>query len=75
MLSYGDVNSTMSAAIAASKLRIPFAHVEGGIRAPDRFNPEEINRRVSDVLADVIFCCTKTDIRNLEKEGYESRPG
>jgi len=72
VLSYGDVNSTMSAAIAASKLRIPFAHVEGGIRAVDRYNPEEINRRVSDVLADVIFCCTKTDLGNLEKEGYES---
>src|SRR5438046_662332 len=68
VLSYGDVNSTMSAAIAASKLGIPFAHVEGGIRAVDRLNPEEINRRVSDVLADVIFCCTKTDVNNLHKE-------
>jgi UDP-GlcNAc3NAcA epimerase len=72
VVSYGDVNSTMSAAIASSKLRIPFAHVEGGIRAHDRYNPEEINRRVSDVLSDVIFCCTKTDIENLRKEGYES---
>jgi UDP-GlcNAc3NAcA epimerase len=71
ILSYGDVNSTMSAAIAAIKLRIPFAHVEGGIRADDRYNPEEINRRVSDVLADVIFCCTKTDVQTLEREGYE----
>jgi UDP-N-acetylglucosamine 2-epimerase (non-hydrolysing) len=61
----------MSAAIAASKLRLPFAHVEGGIRADDRYNPEEINRRVSDVLADVIFCCTRTDVANLEREGYE----
>jgi len=72
VLSYGDVNSTMSAAIAATKLRIPFAHVEGGIRGSDRFNPEEINRRVSDVLSDVIFCCTKTDVANLSKEGYEA---
>jgi len=71
VLSYGDVNSTMSAAIAASKLRMPFAHVEGGIRAADRYNPEEINRRVSDVLAEVIFCCTQTDVANLENEGYE----
>jgi UDP-N-acetylglucosamine 2-epimerase len=71
VLSYGDVNSTMSAAIAASKLRIPFAHVEGGIRATDRFNAEEINRRVSDVLADVIFCCTQSDVENLQREGYE----
>ena len=72
VLAYGDVNSTMSAAIAAAKLRIPFAHVEGGIRAVDRYNPEEINRRVSDVLADVIFCCTMTDVGHLKTEGYES---
>jgi UDP-N-acetylglucosamine 2-epimerase len=72
VLSYGDVNSTMSAAIAASKLRLPFAHVEGGIRADDRYNPEEINRRVSDVLSDVIFCCTNTDVENLKREGYEA---
>jgi UDP-GlcNAc3NAcA epimerase len=71
VIAYGDVNSTMSAAIAASKLRIPFAHIEGGIRAVDRYNPEEINRRVSDVLADVIFCCTTTDVENLKAEGYE----
>jgi len=71
VLSYGDVNSTMSAAIAATKLRVPFAHVEGGIRAADRFNPEEINRRVADVLADVIFCCTQSDVANLQREGYE----
>ena len=72
VLSYGDVNSTMAAAIAASRLRIPFAHVEGGIRSDQRNNPEEINRRVSDVLADVIFCCSQTDVANLEKEGYEA---
>jgi UDP-N-acetylglucosamine 2-epimerase (non-hydrolysing) len=71
VLSYGDVNSTMSAAIAASKLRIPFVHVEGGIRGGDRYNPEEINRRVSDVLSDLIFCCTAANVRTLEKEGYE----
>jgi UDP-N-acetylglucosamine 2-epimerase len=61
----------MAAAIASSKLRIPFVHVEGGIRTTDRCNPEEINRRVSDVLADIIFCCTKTDVENLQREGYE----
>jgi UDP-N-acetylglucosamine 2-epimerase len=71
VLSYGDVNSTMAAAIAASKLRIPFAHVEGGIRSAQRNNPEEINRRVSDVLADVVFCCTETDVANLHREGFE----
>ena len=71
VLSYGDVNSTMAAAISATKLGLPFAHVEGGIRSNNLYNPEEINRRVSDVLAEVIYCCTKTDVRNLKKEGYE----
>jgi len=71
VLSYGDVNSTMAAAIASVKLGTPFAHVEGGIRSSDLYNPEEINRRVADVVSDVIYCCTETDIRNLEREGYE----
>lgn len=72
VLSYGDVNSTLSAAVASTKNHIPFAHVEGGIRGYDLYNPEEINRRVSDVLAAVIYCCTKTDVRNLERENYDS---
>lgn len=72
VLSYGDVNSTLSAAIASVKLGIPFVHVEGGIRTTNLYNPEEINRRVSDVLAEVIYCCTKNDCSNLEKEGYEA---
>lgn len=71
ILSYGDVNSTLSAAIAATKNRIPFVHVEGGIRGSDHYNPEEINRRVADVLAEVNYCCTKTDKENLEKENFE----
>jgi len=71
VLSYGDVNSTLAAAIASAKNRIPFAHVEGGIRGNDLYNPEEINRRVSDVLAEVIYCCTMTDVRNLEQENFE----
>jgi UDP-N-acetylglucosamine 2-epimerase len=70
VLSYGDVNSTLAAAIAATKNRIPFAHVEGGVRSDDLYNPEEINRRVADVLAEVNYCCTKTDTANLEKENY-----
>ena len=71
VLGYGDVNSTLSAAIAAAKNRIPFAHIEGGVRGGDLYNPEEINRRVSDVLAEVIYCCTKNDVKNLEKENFE----
>ncbi len=70
VLSYGDVNSTLAAAVAAAKSRVPFIHVEGGIRSKDLYNPEEINRRVSDTLADVIFCCTATDRENLHREGF-----
>lgn len=69
VLSYGDVNSTLAAAVAAAKSRTPFVHVEGGIRSVDLYNPEEINRRVADVLADLIFCCTGTDMDNLRREG------
>lgn len=72
ILSYGDVNSTLAAAVVSVKNRIPFAHVEGGVRGSDLYNPEEINRRVSDVLAEVIYCCTKNDVNNLKKENYES---
>ncbi len=72
VLSYGDVNSTLAAAIASTKNHIPFAHVEGGVRGHDLYNPEEINRRVADVLAEVIYCCTKTDVRNLHLENINS---
>jgi len=72
VLSYGDVNSTLAAAIASTKNGMPFAHVEGGVRGSCLYNPEEINRRVADVLAEVIYCCTKTDVRNLERENYNS---
>lgn len=71
VLSYGDVNSTLSAAVSATKNDIPFVHVEGGIRGPNLHNPEEINRRVADVLADTIYCCTKTDVETLRKENYD----
>jgi len=71
VLSYGDVNSTLSAAVAATKNHIPFVHVEGGVRGNNLYNPEEINRRVADVLAAVNYCCTKTDVTNLERENYD----
>lgn len=70
VLSYGDVNSTLAAAVASTKNRVPFAHVEGGVRGTDLYNPEEINRRVADVLAEVNYCCTNTDVANLERENF-----
>jgi len=72
VLSYGDVNSTSAAAIVSSKLNIPFVHIEGGIRSKALYNPEEINRRISDHLAKLIFCCTKSDIETLKKENFEN---
>jgi len=72
VLVYGDVNSVAAAALASAKLRIPVVHVEGGVRSEDRFNPEEINRRVTDHLSSLIFACTKTDYGNLLRENFSA---
>src|SRR5436189_1878980 len=66
---YGDVNSTMAAALVCAKLRIPIAHVEAGLRSFDRTMPEEVNRLVTDQLADLLFThCEDANI-NLQREG------
>ena len=67
----GDVNSTLAAAIVASKLLIPLAHVEAGLRSFDRTMPEEINRTITDVLSDYCFTTEEDADLNLEKEGVD----
>jgi len=71
VLVYGDTNSTLAAALAAAKLRLPLAHVESGPRTFNKDHPEEINRLIADHLADLRFCPTENARKNLFREGIE----
>jgi UDP-N-acetylglucosamine 2-epimerase (non-hydrolysing) len=65
----GDVNSTMAAAIAAAKLRIPVGHIEAGLRSFDRTMPEEVNRVVTDAVSDLLFTHSPEALDHLLAEG------
>lgn len=66
---YGDVNSTVAAALVAAKLQIPLAHVEAGLRSFDRSMPEEVNRLVTDRLSDVLLATSADAVAHLVNEG------
>jgi UDP-N-acetylglucosamine 2-epimerase (non-hydrolysing) len=66
---YGDVNSTVAAALVASKIGLPLAHVEAGLRSFDDSMPEEINRRVTDLLSDLLFVTSPEGVDNLAAMG------
>ena len=69
---YGDVNSTLAAVLVGAKLEIPVAHVEAGLRSFDDSMPEEINRRVTDLLSTLLFVTSPEGVDNLERAGVAS---
>jgi UDP-N-acetylglucosamine 2-epimerase (non-hydrolysing) len=71
VLVYGDVNSTLAAALVCSKLRFPVGHVEAGLRSRDRTMPEEINRLLTDQLSELLFTPSADADENLKREGVD----
>jgi len=73
LLLYGDTNSTLAGAVVAAKMFIPVIHVEAGVRAGNKTNPEELNRIVCDHYASLLFYYTDSALDYLEKEGFQTQ--
>jgi UDP-N-acetylglucosamine 2-epimerase (non-hydrolysing) len=71
VLVVGDVNSTLACSLAAVKLGVPVAHVEAGLRSFDRTMPEEINRILTDAIAELLFVTEESGVANLHREGVD----
>ena len=69
VLVVGDVNSTLACSLAARKLQIPVAHVEAGLRSGDMTMPEEINRRATDAISNLLFASEPSGVNHLRREG------
>jgi UDP-GlcNAc3NAcA epimerase len=72
VLVYGDTNSTLAGALAASKLHVKLAHVEAGLRSNNMRMPEEVNRIITDRLSSLLLCPSTLSVGNLKSEGYDN---
>ena len=73
LIVYGDTNSTLAGAIAASKINVPIVHIEAGLRSFNKTMPEEINRVMCDHVSTLLFSPTSTGLKNLKNEGFDEK--